>query len=64
VLRGDFTDASMMREWERFVSLFMHDGTWRIPNVNIAPSLYRTAGRTAPDRWPTPFGIVAITSLL
>jgi hypothetical protein len=30
-LRGEFTDTSMMRDWDRFVSLFTHDGAWRIP---------------------------------
>jgi hypothetical protein len=30
-LRGEFTDASMMRDWDRFASLFTHDGAWRIP---------------------------------
>jgi uncharacterized protein (TIGR02246 family) len=34
-LRGEFTDASMMRDWDRFASLFTHDGAWRIPDGNV-----------------------------
>jgi hypothetical protein len=36
-LRGEFTDASMMRDWDRFASRFTHDGAWRIPNGNVEP---------------------------
>jgi ketosteroid isomerase-like protein len=32
-LRGEFTDAGMMRDYDRFASLFTHDGAWRIPEV-------------------------------
>ncbi|HEY9473149.1 MAG TPA: nuclear transport factor 2 family protein [Mycobacteriales bacterium] len=34
-LRGEFTDAGMMRDYDRFASLFTQDGVWRIPNVNV-----------------------------
>ena len=33
-LRGEFTDASMMRDWDRFASLFTLDGAWRMPHIN------------------------------
>jgi uncharacterized protein (TIGR02246 family) len=33
-LRGEFTDASMMRDWDRFASLFTEDGAWRMPHIN------------------------------
>jgi len=33
-LRGEFTDAAMMRDYDRFASLFTHDGAVRIPDVN------------------------------
>jgi|SRR5215217_514615 hypothetical protein len=25
----------MMRDWDRFASLFTHDGAWRIPDANV-----------------------------
>ena len=28
-LRGAFTDASMMHDWDRFASLFTEDGAWQ-----------------------------------
>jgi ketosteroid isomerase-like protein len=34
-LRGEFTDAGMMRDFDRFASLFTHDAVWRIPVVNV-----------------------------
>ena len=34
-LRGEFTDAGMMRDFDRFVSLFTGDAVWRIPAVNV-----------------------------
>ena len=34
-LRGEFTDASMMHDWDRFASLFTHDGAWRMPHINV-----------------------------
>ena len=34
-LRGEFADAAMMRDYDRFASLFNQDGAWRIPYVNV-----------------------------
>ncbi len=34
-LRGEFTDAIMMRDYDRFASLFTLDGAWRIPYVDV-----------------------------
>lgn len=34
-LRGEFTDAIMMHDYDRFASLFTKDGMWRIPDANI-----------------------------
>jgi ketosteroid isomerase-like protein len=34
-LRGEFTDAGTMRDYDRFASLFTQDGVWRIPDANI-----------------------------
>jgi ketosteroid isomerase-like protein len=33
-LRGEFTDALMMRDYDRFASLFTENGAWRIPYIN------------------------------
>jgi ketosteroid isomerase-like protein len=33
-LRGEFTDAVMMRDYERLASLFAGDGVVRIPHIN------------------------------
>jgi ketosteroid isomerase-like protein len=33
-LHGEFTDAGMMRDYDRFASLFTQDAVWRIPVVN------------------------------
>jgi ketosteroid isomerase-like protein len=33
-LRGECTDAVMMRDWDRLASLFTPDGTVRIPDIN------------------------------
>src|SRR5689334_8456801 len=33
-LRGEFTDALMMRDYDRLASLFTEDGAWRIPYIN------------------------------
>src|SRR5215470_14209211 len=32
-LRGEFTDAAMMRDGDRLAALFTHDGVLRMPNV-------------------------------
>ena len=34
-LCGEFSDAAMMRDYDRFASLFTPDGAWRIPDVNV-----------------------------
>jgi ketosteroid isomerase-like protein len=34
-LRDEFTDALMMRDYDRFASLFTSDVAWRIPYVNV-----------------------------
>ena len=33
-LRGEFTDAAMMRDYDRLASLFTEDGVVRIPDIN------------------------------
>jgi ketosteroid isomerase-like protein len=35
VLRGEFTDAAMVHDYDRFASLFTSDGAWRIPYANV-----------------------------
>jgi ketosteroid isomerase-like protein len=32
-LRGEFTDAVMMRDYQRVASLFTPDGAWRMPKI-------------------------------
>jgi len=34
-LRSEFTDAGMMRDYDRLASLFTRDAVWRIPAVNV-----------------------------
>ena len=34
-LRGEFTDARMMGDWDRFASLFTQDGAVRMPHINV-----------------------------
>jgi Flavin containing amine oxidoreductase len=34
-LRSEFTDAIMMRDYNRFASLFTHGGACRIPDANV-----------------------------
>ena len=34
-LPGEFTDALMMRDYDRFASLFTEDAAWRIPYVDV-----------------------------
>ncbi|MET8337549.1 nuclear transport factor 2 family protein [Streptosporangium canum] len=34
-LRGEFTDAGMMRDFDRFASLFTQDGVWRMPHIKV-----------------------------
>ena len=35
ILRGEFTDAIMMRDYDRFASLFTQEGAWRIPYIDV-----------------------------
>ncbi|WP_328997470.1 nuclear transport factor 2 family protein [Kribbella sp. NBC_00709] len=37
-LRGEFTDAAMMGDHERFVALFTEDGVYRIPDAGVVQS--------------------------
>jgi ketosteroid isomerase-like protein len=34
-LRGEFTDAVMMRDYDRIASLFTSDAVWRMPNIPV-----------------------------
>ena len=34
-LPGEFTDAGMMRDYDRFASLFTEDGVWRMPHIGV-----------------------------
>jgi SnoaL-like domain len=34
-LRAEFTDAMIMRDYDRFASLFTQDGVWRMPYIDI-----------------------------
>ena len=34
-LRGEFTDAGVMRDYDRFASLFTEDGAWRMPHIPV-----------------------------
>jgi ketosteroid isomerase-like protein len=34
-LRGEVTDALMMRDYDRFASLFTLDGAWRMPHIDV-----------------------------
>lgn len=48
-LRGEFTDAVMMRDYDRLASLFTEDGVVRIPHVNAA-AISREEIRAAVER--------------
>jgi len=48
-LRGEFTDAGMMRDHDRFASLFTDDGAWRMPHVGVE-LVGRAAIRTGIER--------------
>jgi ketosteroid isomerase-like protein len=45
-LRGEFTDAVMMRDYDRVASLFTHDGALRIPYIDA-----QAAGREEIRAW-------------
>ena len=34
-LRGEFVDAGMMRDYDRFASVFTPDGAWRMPHIDV-----------------------------
>ncbi len=48
-LRGEFTDAAMMRDYDRVASLFTHDGAVRIPHIN-ADAVSREEIRAGSER--------------
>jgi ketosteroid isomerase-like protein len=48
-LRGEFTDATMMRDYDRLASLFTEDGVVRIPDIN-AEIVSRQEIRAAVER--------------
>jgi ketosteroid isomerase-like protein len=53
-LRGEFTDAVMMRDYDRVASLFTPDGALRMPNVPVeavGPEQIRAWGRRALALW-------------
>ena len=51
-LRGEFTDAAMMRDYERAAALFTADGVLRMPNIPAelaGPEAIRSWGRRVPE---------------
>lgn len=51
-LRGEFTDAAMMRDYDRLSSLFTADGALRMPNIPIelvGQEKIRAWGQRIPD---------------
>ncbi|MEV6739271.1 nuclear transport factor 2 family protein [Streptomyces sp. NPDC051104] len=51
-LRGEFTDAVMMRDYDRVASLFTPDGVWRMPGIPAemtGQEQIRAWGRRVPD---------------
>ncbi|SRR6185437_11659384 len=51
-LRGEFTDAAMMRDYDRLAALFTPDGVLRMPNVPAelaGREQMRAFGRRVPD---------------
>src|SRR6266498_2388234 len=51
-LRGEFTDAVMMRDYDRLASLFTLDGALRMPNIPVellGQEEIRAWGRRVPD---------------
>ncbi|MDF6045213.1 nuclear transport factor 2 family protein [Streptomyces sp. JH14] len=51
-LRGEFTDAVMMRDYDRVASLFTPDGAWRMPGIPVeleGREAIRVWGRRVPD---------------
>jgi hypothetical protein len=53
-LRGEFTDAAMMRDRARLASLFTHDGALRMPNIPaemVGREQIRTGGERLQAQW-------------
>jgi ketosteroid isomerase-like protein len=53
-LRGEFTDAAMMRDRARLASLFTEDGALRMPNIPaeaVGREAIRTQGEQLQARW-------------
>ena len=53
-LRGEFTDAAMMRDRARLASLFTPDGALRMPNIPaemVGREEIRTGGERLQDQW-------------
>jgi ketosteroid isomerase-like protein len=53
-LRGEFTDAAMMRDRARLASLFPRDGALRMPNIPVelvGREEIRTGGEQLQDQW-------------
>ena len=48
-LQIEFTDAGMVRDYDRFASLFTEDGVWRIPSADVE-FFGRQAIRTGVER--------------
>ncbi|MFD0278170.1 nuclear transport factor 2 family protein [Kitasatospora sp. NPDC127111] len=51
-LRGEFTDAVMMRDYDRIASLFTPDGALRMPNIPVeleGPEAIRAWGERVPE---------------
>ena len=51
-LRGEFTDAAMMRDYDRLASLFTRDGALRMPNIPaelVGQEEIRAWGERVPD---------------
>jgi ketosteroid isomerase-like protein len=51
-LRGEFTDAAMMRDYDRVASLFTPDAVLRMPNIPVelaGADQIRAWGRAVPD---------------
>jgi hypothetical protein len=52
-LRGDFTDAVMMRDNDRLASLFTNDGAVRMPHINaeaVGPEALPPAGERLQEK--------------
>jgi ketosteroid isomerase-like protein len=53
-LRGEFSDAAMMGDYDRFASLFTHDAVYRIPDAGVEQTgreeIRAGTGRLA-DEW-------------